>query len=96
MLNLSDVRVGDLGSASAAEAGRGIVLLRSPDDEDEDPDGVLRASPRDPHRTERFTPVSHPEPQRPVSHHRHTGNVPASVGPGVVSAKHKRFVSCDC
>lgn len=80
MLNLADVRVGDLGSAPAAEAGRGIVLLCSPDDEDEDPDIILRASPRDPHRTERFAPVSHPEPQRSVSHHRHTGNIPSSVG----------------
>lgn len=71
--------MGDLGSAPAAEAGRGIVLLRSPNNEGEDPDVVLRASSRDPHLTERFTPVSHPEPQRPVSHHRHTGNIPSAV-----------------
>ncbi len=80
LFSCADVCMGDRGSAPADEAGRGILLLRSPNNEGEDPDVVLRASPRDPHLTERFTPVSHPEPQRTVSYHRDTGNIPSAAG----------------
>lgn len=70
----TDVCLGDLRSASAAQTGCRVVLFCCSDDEDEDPDIFLRASTRDPQCTARIATDPHPEPQRPVTHHRHTGN----------------------
>lgn len=65
--------MGDLRPAAAAQTGRGVVLLCRSDDEDENPNIVLRASSRDPQCTARLTADPHSEPQRPVANHCHAG-----------------------
>lgn len=71
--NLTDVRMGSVWSAAAVEAGRGVLLLRSPDYEDEDPDFILRASSRDPSSPTWLPSLSHPEPQRSLSYYNNSG-----------------------
>lgn len=70
----SDVCMGDLRSAAAAQTGCGVMLFCCSDHEDEDPNLFLRAPTRDAQCTARLPADPHPEPQRPVPHHCHTGN----------------------
>lgn len=70
----TDVCLGDLGPAPTDEAGRRVVLLRCTDHENENPDVVLRASPGNPPGSAGLSSLPHPEPQRPLAHHHHTGN----------------------
>lgn len=76
--------MGDSRPAPSAETGRGVLLLRRPDDEDEDPDIVLRTPTRDPQRPAWLAALPYTEPQRPLAHHRHPGNT-LSLGTPLLS-----------
>lgn len=76
----SDVCLGGVRPAAAAQTGRGVVLLRRTDNEDEDPDELLRAPARDPQCTARLAADAHPKPQGPVTHHCNPGNYTCSTG----------------
>ena len=80
----ADVRLGDLGPAAAAQAGRGIVLFCCSDNEDEDPAVLLRASAGDPQCTARLSAEPHPEPEGSVADYRHAGHRRAGRHRGTV------------
>lgn len=86
----ADVCMGNLRSVAAAQTGCRVLLFCCSDNEDEDPNVFLWASTWDPQCTSRLTADPHPEPQRPVTHHCHSGklsgeprDVKANLSPSV-------------